>query len=854
MNVYQVICTKRKKGMLQDTCFETTGMSQGAGEDEADEILDRFRSTVPDYNEEDTQNIPPEVYSFFKLKSGRYCVCSIKPMLDDKEGQFCHAIICGDEYWPYYPVQLIGSSVFRESIDREACAGEILPVLTDVREGSIITYDRVSQFAKERLKLGIREMINAVVDYKKWGRGIIICDSEENNYLWIAATMISFPVSIAHAITFTTWGINGSSDYMVQCPDIKNLPDWQEDRANYIFDYKRGIRGNPDIKLKFTRIVDIGYLVSRKTLESFHKFLMQSSYTILDEDIDGCYNLFIMVNYHETDIENSDIKCAFDFALKYGTQDMLDDIFQMLEPYMDKIVRAADAQTAKYIAEFMVKTAINSKKLILLDRVCYFFYSMMDHLVMDLKHTDVESLFKLYKDTAGNFGEKARIFFRWPVNNERIGYLLDNISANCTPEKAEFYLRVMFYSLMELEYLWSQALCIDKMAIFMDLCASFVIDDAASMERVLYGVSGNESFFARVTMLFYNRIKADIVMEKLVDNFASLMATKDNDLSLGIRKQIFDMEGSRLLFGEYCLCLERAQDMVEFFNNYCSNVFYKLPEYEIEYFSQAVKLYIKRLPSENIYNECLKFLEGVINNDISLDNEAISVVVKGFEEGVSLSSPDDELRELIPKVRKTKKTMGIITSLDATGLIDFGLWLERIAGQPYSIEEILKEAPGIGRINEERYDAYINWCIPLIMYHINSDEDHKRLIHLLNTDGMDMALFTVYLGCLENIIDRDRQRGRNILLQFCVYFFFYLEPRYKILEEAELLERVKGILINVLLKQPRSFINDMDYGLKSEFGARGLSIPVEWGNIKNEVMSKKSSPIVERIQNMFKKN
>jgi hypothetical protein len=147
-----------------------------------------------------------------------------------------------------------------------------------------------------------------------------------------------------------------------------------------VFDFIRGYGSRISLNLKFTRIVDTGYEISKAALGKFHKFLKQFDYNEVDEEIDGCYNLFLLAFIGPAGMNSTDLGAAFEFAVKYGPQELLEDVFQMIEPSMDRTVRALDLYGLKWAAEFMFKTALNSKKLILMNRVYYFIYSSIKFL------------------------------------------------------------------------------------------------------------------------------------------------------------------------------------------------------------------------------------------------------------------------------------------------------------------------------------------------------------------------------------------------------------------------------------------------------------------------------------------
>lgn len=845
MKIYQIICISHKNGITGDIHFEKMAASDGITDDEMREFQGIFHPS------EETGTYP--AYSFFKLKGGRYCVCMAKSPTGDGADFFCHGLILDEGYWPFYPVQLIGSSAFKYGIE-EDFEGSKLPVLEVIEPGNAADCDRVSEFARTRLQNGVRDMIGAVVEFKKCHHHISVVDSNENIPLWIGAVQMAFPVRMAHNITFATSPYyTNYDDCMMKASGTDHNPLYRYGQ-DYIFDYMRGIKGKPGVNPKFLRIVSMGYIGSRKTLESFHRFLDQFGEIEIDEEIDGCYDLFMMVNFRKGNMSSRDIMWAFDFTMKHGSQEILDDIFQMLEPSLDRIVRVVDMDAAESTAGFMFKTALNSKKLILMDRVCYFFYNMIDHLVFDYKVPDVEDIFRLFKQTAEYCGDRAHSFFRYSVSRDRINYMANLLSGKCTPERAEICIMMVLESFIRLGYMWDNALHIDGVPVLMNLCVTSIVDNGMDVSRVLQVSLSEGSFFAKMAMMFYNRIKQESGANSFTKAFASTMAELEGDEAAFVRRLIYDMEGGKLLFEEYSILLNEASDKVLFFNHYMNDVFERVPGYDKKYFDDAVKMYIKSLEDEHVYGESLRFLKGIIENRIVLSDEALTYIIKGFEKHVPLSSPSEDIRCIIPSIKKIKRSRDIITFPDIAGMVDFAVNLENIKGEPYIFEEIIQEFPETGRVDEERYKEYVRWCLPLIIALSKNPEHHRDIARIFGAEDVTVQFYSYYLRCIEDIIKSDRQAGTDILLQFCIYFFFYLEPRYKILEQTELFEEIKNIIAEVFLRQPKSIIQYVDSGIRDEFERRALSLPLQWGQVYKDVMHKKRKQLIKNITGIFRRS
>jgi hypothetical protein len=156
-------------------------------------------------------------------------------------------------------------------------------------------------------------------------------------------------------------------------------------------------------------------------------------------------------------------------------------------------------------------------------------------------------------------------------------------------------------------------------------------------------------------------------------------------------------------------------------------------------------------------------------------------------------------------------------------------------------------------LDEKRYKELIDWYIPSVISFASSPEDYKRLMHFLDKEGMDLDLHLACLNSINGVLTHDGAKGTNLLLQFSVYYFFYLEPRCKIIGDETLLENIRLSLQDILSKQPRDLLVRLNSDIKREFQNRRLSLPIQWGHIYKEVTIKNKPHSGKGLLSLFKK-
>lgn len=850
MKVYQVILTG-KDHPFSGGAMGIYSVSQGMDEADINEITEKYASGRY-YDKPIDDEIYP-YYSFFKLNSGRYCIFSGRFIDDEKENYILHGLILDEGIWPFYPVQIIGSPVFNYEADFLSNDVLELPVLDSVQEGNAVTIENTSEFIKTRMDYGYDEMIAAVLEYHESNKPVVIRNSYDSLGFWIASIQMAFPLQIAHNISFSIWDcFTRDDDAVIQCLD-NNLFSVRVSNEDYlVFDYGSGIITKLGRSFGFLKIVKAGYLISRATIETFHRFLSNFKYNSLDEGIDDGYNLFVMCNFGGINMDSKRIESAFKFALNETEEGAGEDVFRMIEPSIEKIIKSMDINSCAAASEFLFKAALNSNKPALLDKTCTFFYRFIDHLTFDDKNPSYDDIYKIYDYAASINRGKSAALFKYAISQERISYITANLTNDCTPRRAAFYIRIVLSSGIEIDYSWSQLIHTHNMGLFIDLGIKSMIENGQGIGDCFETAAKSCEYFENLAVLFYNRITEPSTANIFLNAFAAGLDKQDEEQKLEIRKKVFDAGCGKLLYEEFVLHLLQADDKPAFFEYYSINVFDKIIDYSKQYYSAAVILYIQKLPHEYMYQESMKLLNEYMKGSLFLNDDGLLWVIKGFEDTQNLSKPEPDMNDFIFKLNIIKKSKSIITAPDILGMIDFAIWVEKDRTS-LSVNDILKQPLDIDKLDEKRYVNYITWCLPLVIRCCKSPEDHKRVISQFGREGMDLQIFSLYLSSLVQILSESHEEGFKLLVQFYVYYFYYMEPIYRMTEDEEAAEKVKDMLTQTLMDQSQEFISDFDKCMRNEFESRGLSIPIKWKEIYVvSKVNKEKQSLRKRIASVFK--
>ncbi|EYE89592.1 hypothetical protein Q428_01835 [Fervidicella metallireducens AeB] len=824
-----------KNSILLEKNFEIISKSNEINDGDIREIEERFKYI----NEEEKQGFIEKKqianYSFFKLKSGNKCLVKITFSEDDLSEYSGYAIILEEGNFGCYPVELLDSKIFIENPEDKE--NQILPELTQIEIGNKINLQNVTEFIKQTNASGLQDMISAVLYFKKSNLPVTIIDDEDRIWKWIAAIQMAFTVELAHTIYFTTSMIfkenTGYTIYGANAEESFHL------NSQLIFDYKRGYKSKIEGNLKFPRTVELGYLISPEVLNSFHRFLSAFTYKEADERVEECFNLVQIIKGEISGITIDEITNALNFVNEFAEDKLGLNIFQKIETLMDKMDFSKDLNNIKTASIFIFKALKNTSNVILINRGFYLFYNMIDSYILNNMEIDEESFFNFYEEIKNMSLERIKTLLKFSLDENRISYLISAIQEKDNIGFYKIYVKMFLNNVMELGYSWNQAILSENIEVLFDMSVNKLIEMEYGIDEILETARKNEEYFIRLVIIFYNRIKSQKMIEGMFQHFVSIMESLENEKALEIRKTISKLGCQEIIFEEYKVLLKQREDKVGFFKWYFENVFEKIQEYKSKYYSDAVKLYIFELPAEALNDECSDILKGMLKNEIKLDYDSIALLIKGFEYGLALTKPSDEMEAFILQLKNMKRTMGIKTSPDIINLIDLALWMEKNKDADYSIDEVLDEVE-LDNLGEKRFNEYMEWFMPLILTFCKTAEDHRRIIRTINVFNTNEELFQRYIYYLERLLLENEGIGYSVFLKFIVYFFFYLEPVYKLQGETETIEFIKKLLLNILEKKNKDFVVKLDSDVKDEFIRKNLSTPAQWSEMYLRLMGNKN--------------
>lgn len=338
-------------------------------------------------------------------------------------------------------------------------------------------------------------------------------------------------------------------------------------------------------------------------------------------------------------------------------------------------------------------------------------------------------------------------------------------------------------------------------------------DSQLQIRSIFNSISGNLASFCNLIVIYYTKMK-DTDENIAVDLFIELLDKKEDSQAFKIREYISNLEnGDELLYAEATSRLQNAGDKITFFWNYWDDVVTAIHSFKDKYYERIISEYLEIINGFDYFaNECMKFMN-MLNEGIVLSKDIIEKLIQGYETIIDISEPDDETSKLIENINNMKKKYEISTSPDVVGMINLGRKVNALARSGNSEVRKFINSSNIDLkcIRRDRYEEFIDWCLPPMISCVNSWQVHSTIKRLLYVEEFRLIFFTKYLGILMDVFENDKNDGYLIFSQFIIYYFNVSEQF-----GDEISALVRTTAVNILTRQAEAKIKDCDNNVKGE--------------------------------------
>ncbi|WP_411679513.1 hypothetical protein [Clostridium thailandense] len=889
MAVKQLFYTSCKKGLSSGMGFQTYSMSKGISDEERKEIEGYCVYIPPDNlptqpSDKEIEELFPIAFSSFRLKNGKNCICSAKYIGKDYSGRygnyFCHVFI-SDKAWPFYPIELYGSAIFRSSLTYEeenAEEIEYLPELNEIPLGNLISFDSIGNFLKEagsgKRRKGFTELMNCCIGFSSNRKKIVICDYKDNISYWIGSVQMSLPKKLAQEFSFTTYCHNPEDvPYMLCAADNNgsrfNFKDSQKLYKYNIFHFIDMQVVETNYNSSFVKRAEVGYTVSKETFLPLLTFIEQFQYNILDENIDNCVCLYNMVNRGIEKINIQDVKNAVSFAVNYKSVEAYKQLFELLNHNLEKISTQVDIELADIITKFlfMVGKETNSGEHII--KAYEFFFNSIHYLIMDAEEVEVEEILTLYKNIRSIKEVTISQFVKLSIHKDRIKGLQTYLEGGKV-RHAKFYFKSVISDIITFNSKYASTDGIGlfnigsedakNITIFLNKCLSILIQFSEDIVDVFCSLKYEYEYLPEIIVRAYsinNYLYKNESIEETLVGFVIEEGRKDKEWEKKICLEISKLtNGNNFLFSIYSLELKNQNNKKNFFVNYCYRIFNSFKDYRKRKFSDALNLYLNLCQDDILledYKEIISYISAKsLNEDI--DKKVFEVLFTGFENEINVENIGIEIYT-IKKVIEIKKKYNIKTPYSMVEMIYIMSKIEDSSPSDKIVHlENLKV--DFSNMDADKYAKCLIWFLNNLCPYLKSPLEHDKMRRFLFCSEYVEIYYKEYLNILDDIIFTKKYKeilklrgieGHEIFMDFLIFLFKNdLDMSRKL--ETYLNDKISNILKEISEKKLETYSNYIEKKVSSYINK--TEIVYKWIKIRDDVKQKKQK---RTPFNIFKK-
>jgi hypothetical protein len=851
MEIQQLYYTSCRKGLSSGMGFQTYSVSDGITEAERKEI-ESYCMYVPPSNlpsqptKDEIDKLFPIAFSYFILENGKQAVCQAKYTGKDYSGRFgnyfCHVLLFEKGEMSCHPIQIYGAEVFKNRLTKEEEITqqiESLQVLHQLPLGDFITLDSVSEFLKgvaaAKRSKSFKNMMNAVIEYHKEHKKIIFCDDSENNAYWIAAAQMCLPLKLSQLLTFNTYIFDGeNTNYIISGTSGEgtkiNFKDCSNIYKYNAFDFINGYNSDLNHDFKFSKLAQVGLSISKDSLLPFIDFIDKFDYDMLDYEIDDCLHLYNMVKKGIEKMDTDSIIKGIDFVNNYGSIETCKQVFMQIEPMLKKISGEVDIHSAEVISKFLFNIAMKTKNEIYIKNAFEFFFNALYFMVVDRENIQLEEIIELHDKIRVINSNKIDEFITYSFGSYRIDELYIYMEG-AKARHAQFYLYTLFGNFIFYSHRMGNTISYESiikntaLVKFIDRCIGILSFNKDEMKYITKSIYKNVEYFSNFMVMCYKNaiVSGDLEKEKIVVQLLK-DAKQENDegWDLKVRNILSEIHGGgELLFKYFTYELNGAKDKSEYL--------------------KILKL---------ILSNCLK---------TTIDESLLYNLINNFEKQLEVAYPEEEIVAIISAIRDLKKSRGIVTQPDVTGLVYFGMNLEQGTN-------VIKTVCGKGKLNFEgidrfTYRKYLRWYLSNIYINGVSEDlkvDYERISDAICLQGYEELYYEALLKTLEDILNDERiykkflkenkLEGYEVFFNFLIYFFKNIDEFTK-----HIIDYITNKTINILsnsspreMKKYENYMSDVISVVRNK-----LMISRPWNIIRNKVHEDRGDSIFQRGMNKF---
>lgn len=603
-----------------------------------------------------------------------------------------------------------------------------------------ISFEKVSEFLKQKvnnkifeLRMSkIKDILNALIDYKRSHKPVMLCDYTDNIPYWIAAVKLSLPKKVGATLVFRNYK-NESTPEISNClifidsTEERLNPNYysEEDSNVVVFNFAKGLNTRVSYNSRYSELAQVGYMLNDQSFYVFENFVDEFNYTKLGPDIDSCLELFYLLNNGIEYMEYDSIEKAMSFIDSYAYKDTYKMLLQKMNVVVSRAGGNLEEKTALILVRTMMDMACKLGEEVLYNMVCKFFYGYLQELLVKTPESKIETVYKFFNDIKNIESNDVKQFAKYTVDEENIKRLSQYV-LDYDVKYAQFYLGMVLSVIQESDM---DIVDVSSFEDFLSNCAEQLVKSNVSLRTAISGFNGRLTYVASLIGLYYNKAENNPEMKQEAILFCMEKLRENPDKAKELRNLIYNTpKGTELILEEFAINLDEAPKKDEFFWTYLVQVLDGIAGFRQNHFSEAIAYYLALIKDEPIFKEeCLKIIIMASKNQIDIDNMILTKIIEEYENQIPLKVQDPETKDAMITLAAIKRRRNIVTVNNIVALTEFGIKLENADTYKDVIELISNEVPDLVGVSDSKYTEFLNWTIELLM--INS---HSKITDILS--------------------------------------------------------------------------------------------------------------------------
>lgn len=704
------------------------------------------------------------------LSAGKVAVSQDEPVAEEPVAE------------PIVPVELVQEKEI-EPKEQVVVAVEEQPIEYPVYGD--ISFEKVSEFLKQKVNAKIfelrmskvKDILNALIDYKNSHKPVMLCDLKDNIPYWIAAVKMSLPKKVGATLVFRSYG-NEKSSEVTNClvfidseEEKLNTKNYnEEDPAVVVFNFAKGTSTRVTFNSRYSELAQVGYMLNDQSFYIFENFVDEFNYTKLGPDIDSCLELFYLINNGIEYMDYSSIENAMSFIKKYAYKDTFKMLLQKMNVVVTRVGFDIEERTAFILTSTMINMASKLGEEIFYNMVCKFFYSYIQSLLAKTDESKIASVHKFFNEIKAIEAHDINQFAQYSLSEENVRKLSSYVSDYDT-KYAKFYLTIV------LDIIKATNVGVENGNLFEDFvsnCADRLVKSNVDLRSIIGSFSGNLEYTASLIGLYYSKLLDNEVMRKDAVKFYMDKLEENDTKSIELRNLVFNTpKGKELIFDEFVMKLNSSERKDEFFWIYSAQVFDSINGFKEKYFSEAIECYLDLIKGEAIYREeCLKIIIMASKNQVEIENDMLTGLIEGYENQIPLSVQDKETKAVMVSLSNIKKARNIVTVNNIAALTEFGIKLESAENYKDLSALLSGGIPELSKVSDNKYREFIEWTVGLLLSNSSSRITDILTYYKKVTDMKEHGSESFVEHCLS--AEKINQISKNVSKMTAKHVQFYM--------------------------------------------------------------------------------